>query len=88
VAAVVDDGTLETERTLALVDLEEGVATPIEGSSVHPHYGFVAWSSAGDRVFTSGGSVAERLLLQYRLGDPNAVEIPVRVPAFYAMAAK
>jgi hypothetical protein len=87
VAVALEDGMLEAERTLALVDLEDGVATPVDGSSVHPHYGFVAWSAAGDRVFTSGGSVAERRLLQYRLGDPSAVEIPVTVRAFYGMAA-
>ena len=88
VAVALEVGALEAERTLALVDLEDGVATPVEGSSIHPHYGFVAWSAEGDRVFTTGGSPAERRLLQYRLGEPSAVSIPVRVRDFYGMAAR
>jgi hypothetical protein len=74
------------ERTLTLVDLEAGVATPVAGSTVDPDYVYVAWSSAGDRVFISGGD-ATRELLQYRLGEARAVRIPVRVRDFYGMAA-
>jgi hypothetical protein len=78
--------TFDGERTLTLVDLEAGVATPVAGSTVDPDYVYVAWSSAGDRVFISGGD-ATRELLQYRLGEARAVRIPVRVRDFYGMAA-
>jgi hypothetical protein len=74
-------------RSLALVDVADREASAIDGSSVHPHYGFVAWSRDGERVFMSGGRPAERRLLEYRLGGPTAVEIPVRVGPFYGMAA-
>jgi hypothetical protein len=87
VAVVLEDAASDAERTLALVDLDDGEATPVEGSSVHPHYGFVAWSAGGDRVFMSGGGPDDRRLLQYRLGEPGAVRIPVTVRDFYGMAA-
>ena len=88
VAVVLEDAAPEAERTLALVDLDDGEATPVEGSSVHPYYGFVAWSAEGDRVFMSGGGPADRRLIQYRLGEPSAESIPVRVRDFYGMAAR
>jgi hypothetical protein len=88
VGIVLEARVPDAEGVLALVDVEDGVATPVESSSVHPHYGFVAWSAAGDRVFMSGGGALERRLLEYRLGERRATEILVRVPAFYGMAAK
>jgi hypothetical protein len=87
-AAMYENGW-NAERTLALVDLDDGQATPVDGSTVGPQYVFVAWSSSGDRVFMSGvGPGGRRVLLQYRLGEPGAVRIPVRVRDFYGMAAR
>jgi hypothetical protein len=74
-------------RTLTLVDPDDGSAEPVDGSSVDPHYVYVAWSRAGDRVFISGGD-ADRELVQYRLGDADARRIPVKLGAFYGMAAR
>jgi hypothetical protein len=76
----------DAERTLALVDLDDGVATPVDGSTVEPPYVYVAWASGGDRVFISGGD-ADRQLLQYRLRDERAVRVPVKLSDFYGMAA-
>jgi hypothetical protein len=78
----------EADRSLVLVDVADGAARPVAGSSVHPDYVFLAWSGAGDRVFVSGGSDDDRHLLQYRLGDPEAVPLPVEVRDFYGMAAR
>jgi WD40 repeat protein len=87
--AALYEGAYDDDRTLALVDLGDGEATPINGSSVGAPYVYVAWSSAGDRVFMSGsGPGGRRVLLQYRLGALSAVRIPVRVRDFYGMAAR
>jgi hypothetical protein len=84
---VVKSLELGVSRSLALVDVEDGVATPVAGSTVQPDYVFVAWSQAGDRVFLSGGPAGDRQLLQYRLGQPRAARVPVEVGDFYGMAA-
>lgn len=81
-------GGYEAERSLALVDLAHGVARRVEGSTVHPDYVFIAWSTNGNRVFLSGGPEGDRHLLQYRLGEPRAVPLPVEVRDFYGMAAR
>jgi hypothetical protein len=81
-------GGYDSERLLALVDLEDGVASIVPGSTVGPVYVFVAWSSGGDRVFVSGGTDGDRRLLQYRLGEPTAVPLAVEVRDFYGMAAR
>jgi hypothetical protein len=77
----------EAGRLLTLVDLESGSAEAVEESAVADGYVHVAWSSGGDRVFVSGGRGRARELLQYRLGDPEAVRVPVEVRDFYGMAA-
>ncbi len=87
-AVAVRAGGYEAERSLALVDLADGVARAVEGSTVHPDYVFVAWSSGGERVFLSGGPDNERQLLQYRLGEPRAVPLSVEVRNFYGMTAR
>jgi hypothetical protein len=85
--SAIGDG-FDADRTLTLVDLDDGVATPVDGSTVGPQYVFVAWSRAGDRVFVAGGGPGGgRDLLQYRLGEQRAARIPVRVRDFYGMAA-
>jgi len=81
-------GGYEARRSLTLVDLAAGVARKVDGSAVHPDYVFVAWSSEGDRVVLSGGPDDDRHLLQYRLGEPRAVPLPVEVRDFYGMAAR
>jgi hypothetical protein len=87
-AVPVRAGGYAADRSLALVDLTSGAADAVEGSTVHPDYVFVAWSSEGDRIFLSGGPDDERHLLQYRLGEPRAVPLAVEVRDFYGMAAR
>lgn len=88
IAMLYEDG-YDQDRTLALVDLDDAEATPVDGSTVQPQYIYVAWSSAGDRVFISGaGPDRPRELVEYRLGDPGAKRIPVSVGDFYGMAAR
>jgi hypothetical protein len=79
---------LGVSRSLALVDVEEGVATAVPGSTVQPDYVFVAWSQGSDRVFLSGGPADDRQLLEYRPGEPGARRVPVDVGDFYGMAAR
>jgi hypothetical protein len=81
-------GGYDSERSLALVDLEDDLASTVPESTVHPDYVFVAWSSGGDRVFLSGGPDDDRHLLEYRLGEPRAVLVAVEVRDFYGMAAR
>ncbi len=80
-------GGYAADRSLALVDLARGVATAVEESAVEDGYVFLAWSTAGDRVFMTGGA-DERQLLQYRLGEPTALPLSVEVRDFYGMAAR
>ena len=87
VPVVIADG-YDAARSLALVDLARGVAQAVGGSAVEDGYVFLAWSSGGDRVFMSGGAGHERELLQYRLGEPRAVRLPVEVRDFYGMATR
>jgi hypothetical protein len=83
-------GGYEAERALALADLNDAVVSIVHESTVQPDYVFVAWSSAGDRVFISGGGglYDRRQLFQYRLGEPRAVALPIDVRDFYGMAAR
>ena len=77
----------EAGRLLALVDPESGTAEVVDASGVAAGYVYVAWSSGGARVFLSGGDGGARELLQYRVGEPEAVRVPVEVGAFYGLAA-
>ncbi|HSI98499.1 MAG TPA: hypothetical protein VK926_09055, partial [Gaiellaceae bacterium] len=86
-AIAVRAGGYEADRSLALVDLADGVADTVAGSTVGSQYVFVAWSSGGDRVFVSGARDDGRQLLQYRLGEPKAVRLRVEARDFYGMAA-
>jgi hypothetical protein len=77
----------EAKSTLALVDVERGVARAVEGSEVEPPYVYIAWASTGESVFVGGGERYERRTLEYRVGDERAVPVPVEVGDFYGMAA-
>jgi hypothetical protein len=77
----------EAGRLLALVDVESGTAEAVDASGVAAGYVYVAWSTGGDRVFLSGGDGGARQLLEYRLGEPEAVRVPVGVGDFYGLAA-
>jgi hypothetical protein len=77
----------ESSRLLALVDVESGTAEAVGSSGVATGYVYVAWSSGGDRVFLTGGDGRLRDLLQYRLGEREAVRVPVEVRGFYGLAA-
>jgi hypothetical protein len=77
----------EAKRTLALADVERGVARAVEGSEVEPPYVYIAWASTGESVFVGGGERYERRTLEYRVGDERAVPVPVEVGDFYGVAA-
>ncbi|HYY76386.1 MAG TPA: hypothetical protein VE644_08720, partial [Gaiellaceae bacterium] len=86
-AVPVTAGGPEAKRTLALVDVERGVARAVSGSGVEPPYVYIAWASSGESVFVSGGDRYNRRILEYRLGDERAVSLPVEVGDFYGMVA-
>src|SRR6266511_3442855 len=71
----------------ALVDVEEGTATLVQGPTLQG-YVFVDWSPAGTAVFiTGGGRFKERTIIEYRLGTASARRLPVTVGDFFGMAA-
>ncbi len=79
---------LSAQHALALVDVQSGRSTVIEGSAVPAGYVFVAWASSGEQVFLTGGQRPEpRRIVAYRLGDDHARELAVEVPDFYGIAA-
>jgi len=72
---------------LALVDVEEGTATLVQGPTLQG-YVFVEWSPAGTTVFITGGDrFKERTIFEYRLGTASARRLPVEVGDFFGMAA-
>ncbi len=84
--AVVADGE-PAKRALALIDIDKSAAVLVANSSVAADYLFVTWSSNGERVFFSGGA-ERRILLEYRMNEPQAVRLRIDVHDFYAMVAE
>jgi hypothetical protein len=83
-----DRGGGPRQRRLGLVDVARGTVELVPGSEVPPVYTFVAWSSAGDHVFLTGGQwTRDRVIVGYRLGDQRAERIDVAVGPFYDAAA-
>jgi hypothetical protein len=79
--------TRDPKWRLALVDVEKGTATLVQGPTLQG-YVFVDWSPAGTTVFITGGDrFKERTILEYRLGTVSARRLPVKVGDFYGMAA-
>jgi hypothetical protein len=79
--------TQDPKWRLALVDVEEGTATLVQGPTLQG-YVFVDWSPAGTTVFITGGDrFKERTIFEYRLGTASARRLPVTVGDFYGMAA-
>jgi hypothetical protein len=79
--------TQDPKWRLALVDVEEGTATLVQGPTLQG-YVFVDWSPAGTAVFiTGGGRFKERTIIEYRLGTASARRLPVTVGDFFGMAA-
>jgi hypothetical protein len=79
--------TQDPKWRLALVDVEEGTATLVQGPTLQG-YVFVDWSPAGTTVFITGGDrFKERTIFAYRLGTAGARRLPVKVGDFYGMAA-
>jgi hypothetical protein len=79
--------TQDPKWRLALVDVEEGTATLVQGPMLQG-YVFVDWSPAGTTVFITGGDrFKERTIFAYRLGTAGARRLPVKVGDFYGMAA-
>jgi hypothetical protein len=71
---------------LALVDVEAGNATRVEGTTVEG-YVFVDWSPSGASVFISGGErFTERIIIEYQLSTDSASRLPIEVGDFYGMA--
>ena len=79
--------TQDPKWRLALVDVEEGIATMVQGPTLQG-YVFVDWSPSGTTVFITGGDrFKQRTILEYRLGTASARRLPVKVGDFYGMAA-
>jgi hypothetical protein len=79
--------TQDPKWRLALVDVEEGTATLVQGPTLQG-YVFVDWSPAGTSVFITGGDrFKERMIFEYRLGTASARRLPVKVGDFFGMAA-
>ena len=79
--------TQDPKWRLALVDVEEGSATLVQGPTLQG-YVFVDWSPAGTTVFITGGDrFKQRTILEYRLGTASARRLPVKVGDFFGMAA-
>jgi len=79
--------TQDPKWRLALVDVEEGTATLVQGPTLQG-YVFVDWSPAGTTVFITGGDrFKQRTILEYRLGTAGARRVPVEVGDFFGMAA-
>jgi hypothetical protein len=87
VAVRLGDGE-EAERQLALIEVDTGRLTLVEGASVPTPYVFIDWTPAGDTVFITGGQLAgHRQIVEYRVGDAAAHVLDVAVGDFYGMAA-
>jgi len=79
--------TQDPKWRLALVDVEEGTATLVQGPTLQG-YVFVDWSPAGTTVFITGGyRFKERMIFAYRLGTAGVRRLPVKVGDFFGMAA-
>jgi hypothetical protein len=79
--------TQDPKWRLALVDVEGGTATLVQGPTLQG-YVFVDWSPAGTSVFITGGDrFKERTIFEYRLGTASARRLPVKVGDFFGMAA-
>jgi hypothetical protein len=79
--------TQDPKWRLALVDVEEGTATLVQGPTLQG-YVFVDWSPAGTTVFITGGDrFKQRTIFEYRLGTVSARRLPVEVGDFFGMAA-
>jgi hypothetical protein len=79
--------TQDPKWRLALVDVEKGTATQVQGPTLQG-YVFVDWSPAGTTVFITGGDrFKERTIFEYRLGTASARRLPVKVGDFFGMAA-
>ena len=75
------------EATLALVDVERGVARAVEGSEVEPRTSTSPGRPPASPYSSAGAERYERRTLEYRVGDERAVPVPVEVGDFYGMAA-
>ncbi|MGZ8632019.1 MAG: hypothetical protein ACXWZF_13810 [Actinomycetota bacterium] len=87
VAAILGEDP-DADRRLALIDLDTGRIELVDGATVATPYVFIDWAPSGDTVFIAGGQDADhRQLVAYRIGDPRATVVDVRVGDFYGMAA-
>ncbi|HEV2755309.1 MAG TPA: hypothetical protein VG318_05985 [Actinomycetota bacterium] len=74
--------------SLALVDVDSGVATAVPGTSTEMAYNFVAWDAAGEHVFFTGTDAAGgRTIFVHRIGARDADLLDVDVGSFYDAAA-
>lgn len=87
VAVRLGDGE-EAERQLALIDVDTGRLTLVDGASIQTPYVFIDWAPSGDTVFITGGQLAgHRRVVEYRIGDATARVLHVVVGDFFGMAA-
>ena len=87
VAVRLGDGE-DAGRQLALIDVQSGRFTLVEGAIVSTPYVFIDWAPSGESVFITGGQHGEdRQVIEYRIGDAAAHVVDVTVGSFYGMAA-
>jgi hypothetical protein len=82
------EGLTTLKSQLALVDVRTGTARIVEGTALKGAHVFVDWSPSGDAVFIAGGNqLADRTIIEYRLGADRARRLNVKVGEFSGMAA-
>jgi WD40 repeat protein len=73
------------KHRLALVDVEQGTATMVEGSELDEFYGSIAWSSSGDWVFFNAGNDK---VMAYHPGSEEARFVPAEIEGpFFGIAS-
>lgn len=76
------------EAELALVDVESGTATTVEGTRTPDYFNFGVWSADGGHVFFAGMDLKGSSTIHvYRLGSEAARRLDVDVGRFYDAAA-
>lgn len=56
-------------RRVALIDVERGTSNVIDESVLDESYGFITWSSSGDRLFFNAGNAG---VMTYEIGSESA----------------
>jgi hypothetical protein len=76
----------DADRQLGLIDVVTGSMTLVDNATVDTGYVFIDWAPSGRSVFITGGQVAQRRVVEYRIGEAAAEVVHVEVGDFYGMA--